>query len=162
MTMTTDKVFILLLVIMLPLTGCLDIADNAESQEAEVIENNRHPVIYSEEFTRYNGGNGISIQAMAVDFDGIIESYGVDVNQDGIIDIPVANFNEYTFQTVGEDTEWMNKSVWNPTGHLMDVEYCYQWLSLIAIDDDGDMTVEPFIAKFQWDSENEICLNERD
>ena len=44
----------------------------------------------------------------------------------------------------------------------MDVEYCYQWLSLIAIDDDGDMTVEPFIAKFEWDSENEICLNERD
>ena len=162
MFMTTDKLFVLLLVILLPLTGCLDISDNAESQETEVIENNRHPVIYSEEFTRYNGGDGISIQAMAVDFDGIIESYGVDVNQDGIIDIPVANFNEYTTQTVGEDTEWMNKTVYNPTGYLMDVEYCYQWLSLIAIDDDGDMTVEPFIAKFDWNSEDEVCINERD
>lgn len=30
--MTTDKVFILLLVIMLPLTGCLDMTDNAEAQ----------------------------------------------------------------------------------------------------------------------------------
>ena len=156
--MTTDKLFILMLVILLPLTGCLDIADTAESQEAEVIEKNRYPVIYSEEFTRYNGGDGISIQAMAVDFDGSIQSYGVDVDQDGVIDIPITNFNEYTHQTVGEDTEWMNKSLYNPTG---DVEYCYQWLSLIAIDDDGDMTVEPFIAKFQWDSENEICLNER-
>ena len=160
--MTTDKVFILLLVILLPLTGCLDIADTAEGQDAEVIENNRYPVIYSEEFTRYNGGDGILIQAMALDFDGTIESYGVDVDQDGVIDIPITNFNEYTIQTVGEDTEWINKSVWNPSGYLMDVEYCYQWLSLIAIDDDGDMTVEPFIAKFQWDSENEICLNERD
>lgn len=160
--MTTDKLFILLLVILLPLTGCLDIADTAESQEGEIIENNLYPVIYSEEFTRYNGGDGISIQAMAVDFDGTIESYGVDVDQDGVIDIPITNFNEYTQQTVGEDTEWMNKSVYNPTGNLMDVEYCYQWLSLIAIDDDGDMTVEPFIAKFEWDSENEICLNERD
>ena len=33
--MTTDKVFILLLVIMLPMTGCLDIADTAEAQESE-------------------------------------------------------------------------------------------------------------------------------
>ena len=33
--MTTDKVFILLLVIMLPLTGCLDIADNAEAEGSD-------------------------------------------------------------------------------------------------------------------------------
>ncbi|MDA8557683.1 hypothetical protein N9M40_01965 [Candidatus Poseidoniales archaeon] len=33
--MTTDKMFILLLVIMLPLTGCLDIADNAEAEDSE-------------------------------------------------------------------------------------------------------------------------------
>ena len=35
MNMTTDKVFILLLVIMLPLTGCLDIADTAEAEESD-------------------------------------------------------------------------------------------------------------------------------
>ena len=33
--MTTDKLFILLLVILLPLTGCLDIADTAEAEESE-------------------------------------------------------------------------------------------------------------------------------
>ncbi|MDA8615246.1 hypothetical protein N9L27_00285 [Candidatus Poseidoniales archaeon] len=33
--MTTDKVFILLLVILLPLTGCLDIADNAEAEDSD-------------------------------------------------------------------------------------------------------------------------------
>lgn len=32
--MTTDKLFVLLLVILLPLTGCLDIADNAEAEES--------------------------------------------------------------------------------------------------------------------------------
>ena len=37
--MTTDKLFILLLVILLPLTGCLDIADNAEAEESD-DENN--------------------------------------------------------------------------------------------------------------------------
>ena len=41
--MTTDKVFILLLVIMLPLTGCLDVTDTAEaegSEEETTIVNN--------------------------------------------------------------------------------------------------------------------------
>ena len=33
--MTTDKMFVLLLVIMLPLTGCLDIADNAEAEGSD-------------------------------------------------------------------------------------------------------------------------------
>ena len=33
--MTTDKLFILLLVILLPLTGCLDIADTAEAEESD-------------------------------------------------------------------------------------------------------------------------------
>ena len=33
--MTTDTVFILLLVIMLPLTGCLDVTDTAEAEESE-------------------------------------------------------------------------------------------------------------------------------
>jgi hypothetical protein len=33
--MTTDKVFILLLVIMLPLTGCLDMTDNAEAEDSD-------------------------------------------------------------------------------------------------------------------------------
>ena len=41
--MTTDKVFILLLVILLPITGCLDMTDNAEaegSDEETTIVNN--------------------------------------------------------------------------------------------------------------------------
>ena len=33
--MTTDKMFVLLLVILLPLTGCLDIADNAEAEGSD-------------------------------------------------------------------------------------------------------------------------------
>ena len=33
--MSSDKLFVLLLVILLPLTGCLDIADNAEAEESD-------------------------------------------------------------------------------------------------------------------------------
>ena len=38
-----------------------------------------------------------------------------------------------------------------------EVEYCHQWLSIIAVDDDGDMTVEPFMVVFDYDEESEAC-----
>ena len=44
--MTTDKLFVLLLVILLPLTGCLDIADNAEAEESDE-ENTTMPMVHS-------------------------------------------------------------------------------------------------------------------
>ena len=44
--MTTDKMFVLLLVILLPLTGCLDIADNAEAEESDE-ENTTMPMVHS-------------------------------------------------------------------------------------------------------------------
>ena len=59
LSMTTDKVFILLLVILLPITGCLDMTDNAEaegSDEETTIVNNYYnnttevsmlPAVYS-------------------------------------------------------------------------------------------------------------------
>ena len=46
--MTTDKVFILLLVILLPLTGCLDIADTAEAEDSDEENNTTTmPMVHS-------------------------------------------------------------------------------------------------------------------
>ena len=52
--MTTDKVFILLLVIMLPLTGCIDMTDSAEAQvepDSTTVDNSTEvstlPTVYS-------------------------------------------------------------------------------------------------------------------
>ena len=46
--MTTDKLFVLLLVILLPLTGCLDIADTAEAEDSdEENTSTTMPMIYS-------------------------------------------------------------------------------------------------------------------
>ena len=44
--MTTDKMFVLLLVMLLPLTGCLDISDNAEAEESDE-ENTTMPMVHS-------------------------------------------------------------------------------------------------------------------
>jgi len=43
--MKTDKVFILMLVIMLPLTGCIDVSDNADAQDASDSEEAETTVI---------------------------------------------------------------------------------------------------------------------
>jgi hypothetical protein len=167
--MTTDKVFILLLVIMLPLTGCLDIADNAESQDATTDETqimvNNPPVIY---YTSASFGdiydystntlieNVIRVSSgMAVDFDGQIVEFGIDTNQDGVIDFPL---NETGGDTVIQAaynpdnmTDWMEPMPYDYGSMSSDVERCYQWLSLIAIDDGGAMSVEPFMAWFEYD-----------
>jgi hypothetical protein len=48
--MTTDKVFILLLVILFPLSGCLDVTDTAEAEESEeetTIINNYYNYYYN-------------------------------------------------------------------------------------------------------------------
>jgi len=177
--MTTDKVFILLLVIMLPLTGCLDITDNAESQDATTEENqsvvNNPPVIYfaSAAFldwydysTNTLVENVIVVSAgMAVDFDGEIMEFGIDTNQDGVIDLPL---NETGGETVIQAaynpdnmTDWMNPMPYDYGALPQDIERCYQWLSLIAIDDGGAMSVEPFMAWFEYDN-NEAMACELD
>jgi len=43
--MKPDKVFILLLVIMLPLTGCIDVSDNADAQDSSDSEESETTVI---------------------------------------------------------------------------------------------------------------------
>ena len=171
--MTTDKVFILLLVIMLPLSGCLDITDNAESQEptTEQVGVNHPPVIYynyagfSDYYdydTKTLVENVIVITAgMAVDFDGSVIGFGIDTNQDGFIDIPLNSAGGETIAQVAYNpdnmTDWMNPMPYDWGSLPQDVEYCYQWLSLIAVDNDDEMTVEPFMAVFDYDDETMLC-----
>lgn len=87
---------------------------------------------------------------------------GVDVDLDGEIDFNANDIENYTLEMVSNGSDWMNPVPWSPSGFTMDVEYCYQWLSLIALDDEGAMVIEPFKAVFEWDDEIETCLNEVD
>ena len=164
--MTTDKVFILLLVIMLPLTGCIDITDTAESQESVIEETNHSPVIYVNQarlWDWWDSSTSVSLEdvivisgGMAVDFDGNVTAFGVDTNQDGVIDYSLDNTGTIAFQVAYNPdnmTEWMNPMPYS--------DYCIQHLSLIAIDDDGAMAVEPFVAAFEWDDQTDTCLLER-
>ena len=167
--MKTDKFFVLMLVIMLPLSGCIGVSDTAEADELnEVEELNNPPVIYgTAEFTNYYDydtrtlhENVLTIKAMATDFDGTVVELGIDVDLDGLIDFHSNGIENYTHEVVSQNSSWMNPTPWNPSGYLMDVEYCYQWISLIAIDDDGAMDIEPYNAIFDWDDEAEVCLED--
>ena len=166
--MKTDKLFVLSLVILLPLTGCIDVSDNAEADENnDAIAQNNPPAIYGMarfgDYYDYDTStlheNVLTVQAMAKDFDGIVVELGIDVDLDGIIDLNANAIENYTLEMVSNDSDWMNPVPWNPSGLTMDVEYCYQWLSLIALDDDGAMDIEPFKAYFDWDRETESCRN---
>ena len=176
--MKTDKVFVLLLVILLPLTGCIDMADNAESQDATTEESqnetNHLPVIFGDAYfgNHYCSSDSstkenmiITRAAYAVDFDGNITEFGLDVNQDGSIDYTMdmsCENADYQPMMGTNSTEWMNPIPMNTWGSMdRDVEYCYQDLALVAIDDDGGMTVNPFRVIFDYDNNDDmVCLLE--
>ena len=168
--MKTDKLFVVLLVILLPLTGCIDASDNAEADENDaVVTQNNPPVIYGggyfSDYYDYDTStlheDVIIVQAMAKDFDGVVVELGVDVDLDGVIDFYVNDIENYTLEMVSNGSDWMNPVHWNPSAGSSLDGTCYQWLSLIALDDDGAMDIKPFKAYFEWDDETKTCLNER-
>ena len=98
--MKVDRIFVLLLVVMLPMSGCFDDAvGDAEGSEDDdsgttIINNyynqtNTPPVIYS-------GDSGIHwasgtwqelrVESMVLDIDGVVTNYGLDIDLDGVID----------------------------------------------------------------------------
>ena len=178
--MKPDKVFILLLVILLPLTGCIDVSDNADAQEDEsaqqpsqnqtVLPPNHHPVIYgSVSFGDYwhDSNSTLSENVLiartlhSLDFDGFVVEFGIDVNKDGVIDLPINNayVNDAEWQMVpNSDSDGWKSPIEYDSWGSGDVEYCFQWLSVIAKDDDGDITVEPFMVVFDYDDEADECL----
>jgi hypothetical protein len=111
MTMTTDKLFILLLVILLPLTGCLDIADTAEAEESDdetTIVNNYYnntttttttmPMVHSlhiEAYTNatleFDGTSTLKLETHYRDisspneYDGISSGYTFTMTCDGVM-----------------------------------------------------------------------------
>jgi len=170
--MSTDKLFILLLVVLLPLSGCLDTVEPAGADAAHSdaeIEINNPPVIYGElrfwDYYDYDTStlyeDVLVVQGMTKDFDGVIVQFGVDTDLDGNIDFNLSNPDTYHLQMIDTNgTGWMNPVMWNPTGHTMDAEYCYQWIQLISVDDDGAKQINPVNAIFELDGETDQCTLE--
>ena len=170
--MSTDKLFILLLVVLLPLTGCLDTVEPADA--GSVVDEHSHsvntpPVIYGDwyggvrfhDYYDYDTStlheDVLVFEGMVRDIDGIVVQFGVDTDLDGNIDFNVSMLDYAESQSVMIDTNgtgWMNPIY---AGN----EYCIQWIQLIAVDDDGAMQIVPYRAAFEFDDETDLCLLER-
>jgi len=174
--MSTDKMFILLLVVLLPLTGCLDLIDPANADDdsdadadehSHSISYNTPPVISGAVIYRdyWDSDQGALVEdvfvstSVAWDYDGTIVAFGVDWNMDGIID---ANFTEaydqYLYRYLNTTGDWINPQSYDDIQEGRNG--CYQFLNLIAVDDDGASTIIPINQQFREGETTGTCTNE--
>ena len=155
-SMKIDRVFVLLLVVMLPMTGCFDDAvGDADATDEESNQTNQLPVIYSQ--MHRSGQFDIFFEVMAQDYDGSIIEFGLEFNLDGTINMQINPFPYNRLQLNYTDT-WFNPSLYNPENST-DPEnsgQCLELIQLIAIDDDGGVQYQPIgISSFYGDDNND-------
>jgi hypothetical protein len=178
--MSTDKLFILLLVVLLPLSGCLDTVEPADADSVvdadshtHPVNNNNPPVIYATiKFTDYYDYDTSTLHEDVIVFEGMVKdmegdmiTLGLDTDLDGVIDYgwlegwDASIWNTPTLMMLLDDSNnnWMNPI---PSAQG-DLEYCIQWIQLIAVDDEGAMQINPYRAIFEYDDETDSCLLER-
>ena len=167
--MTTDRLFVILLVMLIPMTGCFGAIDNANGEEEESV--NMPPVILSHGgagYFTYSDGSGetyrLSFTATAIDFDGTVAEFGLDMNLDGQIDFPFDSDNESRqSHVIGDNNNWWFDLTLHNEGDDMR-NYCTQWGVLLAIDDDGSIDTMPFQirTKLEWNDDVASCSYEPD
>lgn len=159
--------------ITMPLAGCYGGDDNTDSEE------NQSPVFYGENFrlisacpdlllngcpTFDNIYPSIVGNSMVLDYDGEVVSVGLDVDRDLIIDYEFSTIDNFsTYKPIGFHS--INPSDFNPiylreeAGQDSDA-MCTQWVNIIAIDDDGAMTILPNRWNFSHNVGTMQCTTE--
>ena len=167
--MKTDRIFVLLLVVMLPMSGCFDDsvgdAEAAEDgSETTVINNyynqtNTPPVIYGDSITWWSGSwQELATYSMVLDIDGVVTNYGLDIDLDGVIDFEMSTDDDGNYsQWVKRVNATFTESDINPIIISGGENYCYLWVNNIAIDDDGAITIVPERWDWNYDQETEQC-----
>ena len=148
------------LIIFTSLSGCIEDSNSEVSNEI-----NQSPLIVGSVYFDYFNDSQNStiieevlwIYAAALDHDGQIIQWGVDTNIDGVIDYNLTNASSYSFQPMTSESRWKNSLPWSMP-NSGNIDYCQQWISLIAIDDKGAVSTKQFELQFIWDSENQMCL----
>ena len=184
--MRNDQIFVLMLVILLPMSGCFDGAvgdaegndaeDNVETPETIVINNyynnttlqyNSPPVIFGDMLYSdyWDSDQGILIEdvltssSIAWDYDGTIVAFGIDWDMDGVIDANFTeDYNQYLYRHLNITLDWINPQPFD------DVQQgrngCYQFVNLIAVDNDGASTINPWTLIFREGETSGTCTNE--
>jgi hypothetical protein len=167
--MKTDRIFVLLLVVLLPLSGCFDgsTTGDAEAQDGvsedtnedgtsssntgtpAVVALNLPPVISVETIGYLANVEGsdcttnafeIEVRHAMTDWDGTIVNAGWDINLDGIIDFPVTSSEGYMMIQIPMNS-MLNRTAETGNGFSTYVyEYREQSIVFGAQDDDGEWT----------------------
>jgi len=157
--MRSDQVFVLLLIILIPMSGCVDngVGDAEGSQDASeetsttiIPASNLPPIISAETIGTLENVEGsdcttsafeIEVRHAMTDWDGSIVSAGWDVNLDGVIDFSVNNSEGYMVIEIPMDA-MVNRTVTSDIswGSNYEQEYREQSIVFGAQDDDGAWT----------------------
>ena len=177
--MRNDQIFVLLLVVLLPLSGCFDGAvGDAEGtdDESTVINNyynnttaeyNSPPIISGSVIYRdyWDSDQGVLIEdvlvstSVAWDYDGSIVAFGVDWDMDGVIDENFTEaYDQYLYRYLNTTGDWINPQSYHDIQEGRNG--CYQFLNLIAVDDDGASTIIPMNQQFKEGETTGTCTNE--
>ena len=167
--MRKDQIFVLMLVILLPLTGCFDAAvgdaegtDDAETNDSSI---NQPPVLHvtsigindsPNKISTYNSSTGeeetrmyyttVQFWLTATDVDGTISVVGLDLDLDNEIDHEFTNNGSWDADFSFHESPGIAQS----NGSLANYgqydygDRCFARLNLVAIDDDGAMTLIPY------------------
>ena len=179
--MRNDRIFVFLLVVLLPLSGCFDNAvGDAEGTDDEVTvinnyynnttaEYNSPPVILGDlEYGDYwDDVQGVLIEnvivstSIAWDYDGTIVAFGVDWDMDGTIDQNFTEaYDQYAYRYLNTTGDWINPQSYSETPGPSGRDGCYQFLNLIAVDNYGASTIIPTVTSFEEGETTGSCTNE--
>ena len=157
--MTTDRLFVIMLVILIPMSGCFGTVDNADGDDGKqtIVNNyyysntttNQLPVIFGK--AMYTYPNDLVVRAVAIDYDGNITQCGIDVNLDAVIDFDSNCDDAHAQEVVHVGTSYLTSLFQYDDGA------CSQFASLIAVDNDGGKTIMPFRIFTEYDDENGVC-----
>ena len=132
--------------------GCLDSVGDSEVDGDS--STNQQPVFYSWGYTfQYENNDDGSLnysvfhlewQFSVIDLDGTISEVGIDTNLDGIIDHDFTSDNWSDPEQIFELAIDYENATHTTEPEDFDGELCYFALNLIAVDNDGVKSVEPY------------------
>ena len=169
--MRKDQIFVLMLVILLPMSGCFDGAVGDAEGEADDVDStvqytpNQHPIIYGSIVNCWNecwDNGSVDNVVYVTDFfvidpDGTVADFGLDFDNDFQVDwsFPWDWNSSYSSNNIDFNYNLVNIS--EPTNPQSDSRCETGWMNLIAEDNLGLKEILPFRWYYDWDNENKLC-----
>ena len=177
--MRNDQIFVLLLVILLPMSGCFDgavgDAEGTDDEEASttIVNNyynysaNQQPLIYGSfsgcsSECYYQGewyDSYVSVSNIfTVDPDGNISDFGIDWNNDFEIDWSFPWDWNNSHREIFNEFDYSVVTINPPADPNDSDDHCYTgYFNLISEDNLGLKEIIPMKWQFDWDQEEERC-----